>query len=74
MRVVARTSWRLSLKPRRGREGHSSAPSRGANAVMMAGEFIASLAALERADDGHRRAFRTAFTTIQANMVWEVPR
>src|SRR5258707_5249711 len=54
----------------RGREGHSSAPSRGANAVMMAGEFIASLAALgnelmtER--DEH---FEPPFTTIQANMV-----
>src|SRR5712691_4821331 len=54
----------------RGREGHSSAPSRGANAVMMAGEFIASLAALGKelmtATDEH---FEPPFTTIQANMV-----
>src|SRR6266700_843492 len=54
----------------RGREGHSSAPSRGANAVMMAGEFIASLAALGKElmtdTDEH---FEPPFTTIQANMV-----
>ena len=29
-----------------GREGHSSAPDKGANAVMMAGEFVAALEAL----------------------------
>ena len=54
----------------RGREGHSSAPSRGANAVMMAGEFIASLAVLGKElmtdRDEH---FEPPFTTIQANMV-----
>ncbi|MEA2824823.1 MAG: acetylornithine deacetylase [Alphaproteobacteria bacterium] len=54
----------------RGREGHSSAPSRGANAVMMAGEFIASLAALgsELMTD-RDEYFEPPFTTIQANMV-----
>jgi acetylornithine deacetylase len=54
----------------RGREGHSSDPSRGANAVMMAGEFIASLAALgaELATD-RDEYFEPPYTTIQANMV-----
>ncbi|HMI96579.1 MAG TPA: acetylornithine deacetylase [Micropepsaceae bacterium] len=54
----------------RGREGHSSAPSRGANAVMMAGEFIASLAALgsELMTD-RDEYFEPPYTTIQANMV-----
>ena len=54
----------------RGREGHSSAPSLGANAVMMAGEFIASLASLGeelKADrDDH---FEPPYTTIQASVM-----
>jgi acetylornithine deacetylase len=53
-----------------GREGHSSAPDRGANAVMMAGEFVALLAQYGkelRADrDTH---FDPPYTTLQANMV-----
>jgi acetylornithine deacetylase len=54
----------------RGREGHSSAPSHGANAVMMAGEFIASLAALGNELMTDRdEYFEPPFTTIQANMV-----
>ncbi len=54
----------------RGREGHSSAPSRGANAVMMAGEFIASLAALGSELMTERdEYFEPPYTTIQANMV-----
>jgi acetylornithine deacetylase len=54
----------------RGREGHSSAPSRGANAVMMAGEFIASLAALGNELITDRdEYFEPPYTTIQANMV-----
>ena len=54
----------------RGREGHSSAPLRGANAVMMAGEFIASLAALGNELMTDRdEYFEPPFTTIQANMV-----
>jgi acetylornithine deacetylase len=54
----------------RGREGHSSAPSRGANAVMMAGDFIASLAALGNELMTDRdEYFEPPFTTIQANMV-----
>lgn len=54
----------------RGREGHSSAPDLGANAVMMAGEFIGYLASLAeelRSDtDPH---FDPPYTTVQANMI-----
>jgi acetylornithine deacetylase len=54
----------------RGREGHSSAPAQGANAVMMAGEFIASLAALQNELMADRdEFFDPPYTTIQANMV-----
>jgi acetylornithine deacetylase len=53
-----------------GREGHSSAPDKGANAVMMAGEFVAALEALGtelKADrDSH---FEPPYTTVQANMI-----
>jgi len=53
-----------------GREGHSSAPEKGANAVMMAGEFIALLEDVWtglRADADPR--FDPPHTTVQANMV-----
>ena len=54
----------------RGREGHSSAPARGANAVMMAGEFIASLAALgDELMADRDEYFEPPYTTIQANMI-----
>jgi len=54
----------------RGREGHSSAPAQGANAVMMAGEFIALLAALGNELMADRdEFFDPPYTTIQANMV-----
>ena len=54
----------------RGREGHSSAPARGANAVMMAGEFVVALAALGDALKGERdEFFEPPYTTIQANMI-----
>jgi acetylornithine deacetylase len=53
-----------------GREGHSSAPSKGANAVMMAGEFIAALASLgdelKRDRDGN---FDPPYTTVQAGVI-----
>lgn len=49
----------------RGREGHSSAPARGANAVMMAGEFVAGLSALGNALMQERDAFfEPPYTTI----------
>ncbi|MEI9994790.1 MAG: acetylornithine deacetylase [Rhizomicrobium sp.] len=53
-----------------GREGHSSAPEKGANAVMMAGEFVALLDAVWnelRADADPR--FDPPHTTLQANMI-----
>jgi acetylornithine deacetylase len=53
-----------------GQEGHSSAPDKGANAVMMAGEFVALLekfgAELKRDPDEN---FEPPYTTIQANMI-----
>ena len=54
----------------RGREGHSSAPALGANAVMMAGEFVAALAALGESLMAERDAFfEPPYTTVQANMI-----
>jgi acetylornithine deacetylase len=54
----------------RGREGHSSAPALGANAVMMAGEFVAALAALgDRLRTERDDFFEPPYTTIQANMI-----
>jgi acetylornithine deacetylase len=54
----------------KGREGHSSVPSRGANAVMMAGEFIASLASLgEELKQDRDDHFAPPYTTIQASVM-----
>lgn len=53
-----------------GREGHSSAPQKGANAVMMAGEFVKLLDDVGqdlRADADPR--FDPPHTTVQANMI-----
>jgi acetylornithine deacetylase len=53
-----------------GREGHSSAPDKGANAVMMAGEFVAWLETLGESLRHHRdERFEPPFTTVQANMI-----
>jgi acetylornithine deacetylase len=53
-----------------GREGHSSAPEKGANAVMMAGEFVRLLEEVwdELRDDADP-AFDPPHTTLQANMI-----
>lgn len=53
-----------------GKEGHSSKPHLGANAVMMAGEFVAYLEALGRElrDDRDPR-FDPPYTTLQANRI-----
>ena len=54
----------------RGKEGHSSAPEKGANAVMMAGEFVKLLDDVWnelRADADPR--FDPPHTTLQANMI-----
>jgi acetylornithine deacetylase len=71
MRVVgAHKAGAVIETKARGREGHSSAPMRGANAVMMAGEFIASLAALGNELMAERdEHFDPPYTTIQANMM-----
>jgi acetylornithine deacetylase len=53
-----------------GREGHSSAPEKGANAVMMAGEFIAMLDSVWdelRGDEDAR--FDPPHSTIQATVM-----
>jgi acetylornithine deacetylase len=53
-----------------GREGHSSAPERGANAVMMAGEFVALLDHVWnelRADPDPR--FDPPHSTVQATVI-----
>jgi acetylornithine deacetylase len=53
-----------------GKEGHSSAPDKGANAVMMAGEFIALIERVnvELKSDRDDR-FDPPSTTVQANMM-----
>jgi acetylornithine deacetylase len=54
----------------RGREGHSSAPALGANAVMMAGEFVAALSGIGDGLAAERdEFFDPPFTTVQANMI-----
>ena len=53
-----------------GREGHSSAPEKGANAVMMAGEFVALLESVWgelRADADPR--FDPPHSTVQATVI-----
>jgi len=53
-----------------GKEGHSSAPEKGANAVMMAGEFVAMLDGVWnelRADADPR--FEPPHSTVQANVI-----
>jgi acetylornithine deacetylase len=53
-----------------GREGHSSQPDKGANAVMMAGEFMGVLESVQedlRADRDPR--FDPPWTTVQATVV-----
>jgi acetylornithine deacetylase len=53
-----------------GHEGHSSAPQKGASAVMMAGEFIANLVkvGVELQSDRDPR-FEPPYSTTQANIV-----
>jgi acetylornithine deacetylase len=54
----------------KGREGHSSAPGRGASAVMMAGEFIASLSSLgEELKHDRDEFFEPPYTPVQANVM-----
>ena len=71
MRVVgAHKAGAVAITTAKGREGHSSAPARGANAVMMAGEFIGVISEigeeLKAVQDAH---FDPPYTTLQANMI-----
>jgi acetylornithine deacetylase len=71
MRVVGGHKGGASIETTvTGLEHHSSAPHKGANAVMMAGEFIAHLSELN-AELGHDRDahFDPPHTTVQANMI-----
>ncbi|MBV9990634.1 MAG: acetylornithine deacetylase [Alphaproteobacteria bacterium] len=71
MKVVGAHKGGTSVRTRcRGLEGHSSAPHKGASAVMMAGEFIAALArvGVELQGDTDAR-FDPPYTTTQANVV-----
>jgi acetylornithine deacetylase len=53
-----------------GREGHSSAPSAGASAVMMAGEFIRVLSSIgQEVMEDRDEHFDPPYTTVQANMI-----
>lgn len=71
MKVVgAHKAGAVAITTARGREGHSSAPSRGANAVMMAGEFIAVLSEIgEELKEILDEHFDPPYTTLQANMI-----
>src|SRR5437868_1106708 len=71
MRVVAAHKAGAVIETiAKGREGHSSEPARGANAVMMAAEFVGVLADVGRelmqTRDEH---FEPPYTTLQANMI-----
>jgi acetylornithine deacetylase len=71
MKVVGAHKGGTAVKTRcHGHEGHSSAPNKGASAVMMAGEFIAALARIgvELQDDRDPR-FDPPYSTTQANVV-----
>jgi acetylornithine deacetylase len=53
-----------------GHEGHSSAPEKGASAVMMAGEFVAALDSIGSEMKKDRDSnFEPPYTTVQANMI-----
>lgn len=71
MKVVGAHKGGTAIRTRcTGLEGHSSAPQKGASAVMMAGEFIAGIAriGLELQDDRDPR-FEPPYSTTQANIV-----
>ncbi len=71
MRVVAaHKAGAVIATTAKGREGHSSEPDRGASAVMMAGEFIASLTGLGTELKSDRDdSFEPPYSTVQANVV-----
>ncbi len=71
MRVVGgHKAGAVAITAVKGREGHSSAPAKGANAVMMAGEFISVISAIgEELKEDRDEHFEPPYTTLQANMV-----
>ena len=71
MKVVGAHKGGTAVKTRcHGHEGHSSAPQKGASAVMMAGEFIANLVKIGTELQGDRDPrFEPPYTTTQANIV-----
>ncbi len=71
MKVVSAHKGGTGIKTRCcGHEGHSSAPHKGASAVMMAGEFIAGLDALGRELQQDRDTrFDPPYSTTQANVI-----
>lgn len=71
MRVVgAHKAGAVAITAVKGREGHSSAPAKGANAVMMAGEFISLISSIgKELRDDRDEHFEPPYTTLQANMV-----
>ena len=71
MRVVGAHKGGTGLVTRcHGKEGHSSAPHKGASAVMMAGEFVAGIDRVGRElrTDSDPR-FDPPYTTLQANII-----
>jgi len=71
MKVVGAHKGGAKLVTRcRGKEHHSSAPEKGANAVMMAGEFVAMLDDVwnDLREDGDPR-FDPPHSTVQATMI-----
>lgn len=70
MKIVGAHKGGTAVKTRcQGHEGHSSAPQKGASAVMMAGEFIANLVKIGvelQADRDPR--FDPPYSTTQANI------
>ena len=71
MRVVGAHKGGAGMRTRcLGQEGHSSAPDKGANAVMMAGAFVAMLEAVgEELKQDSDESFDPPYTTLQANMI-----
>ncbi|HUJ04379.1 MAG TPA: acetylornithine deacetylase [Rhizomicrobium sp.] len=71
MRVVGAHKGGTGLVTRcHGKEGHSSAPHKGASAVMLAGEFVAGIdrvGRMLRSDSDSR--FDPPYTTLQANVI-----
>jgi acetylornithine deacetylase len=71
MRVVGAHKGGTGIRTRCcGKEGHSSAPHKGASAVMMAGEFIAALDLIGRElQEDRDPQFDPPYTTMQANVI-----